>query len=299
MTANKAKVLQCNLCGCNDLISRLEITQPDRFEAHVLSKSGIKYAAREWLVCTRCKVAVHDIEDEMRAGLNAISSEYYEIDFGNIDLHVRQQRILSLPKGTSDNKCRVDRTLKILKSFRNFWTVPSFRLKALDFGSGLGVFPIAFGKELRMDNIDLDLHLVETDPRALQLLQEIPEVTVHPGSFNVVDHNNYHIIFMNKVLEHLGEPIQWITTLKKALVPNGLLYVEVPSLRCLDAEPSSGELGSLHFNLYGREAFEFIARSTSMKILECEEVNDPSGKLTCYCVLTNLGDIDEAVVEAL
>jgi 2-polyprenyl-3-methyl-5-hydroxy-6-metoxy-1,4-benzoquinol methylase len=299
MTVEKTKVLQCNLCGCDNLIPRLEITQPDRFEAYVLLKNGIKHTSRGWLVCRTCKVAVQDIADEMRAGLNAISSEYYEIDFGNIDLHARQQRILSLPEGISDNKCRVDRTVTILKSFRKLWALPSFRLKVLDFGSGLGVFPIVFGSELRSEKIDLDLHLVETDPRALRLLQEIPDVTVHAGSFNAVEHNNYHIIFMNKVLEHLGEPLQWISTLKKALVPNGLLYVEVPSLRCLDGETSSNELGSLHFNLYGREVFEFIAHRTSMKILECEEVNDPSGKLTCYCVLSNPGGINEGLPKTL
>lgn len=277
----------CNLCRHDELDIRLEINEPDRFEAYVLSKSAIEYTARLWLTCNRCDVAVQSIASDMQAGLNAIANEYYAVDFGDIDLKVRQSRILGLPNGTSDNRNRIIRAMTFIKSYRHHWISPSSKLKVLDFGSGLGVFPIAFAKETNLAGISLDLHLVETDPRAIQLLKEIPNASLHEGLYKPQDHNNYDLIFMNKVLEHLSDPLQWILTIKKALAPEGLLYVEVPSKRSLLLDPKTDALGSLHFNLYDRAALSFLAHRASFEMLECEEVDEPSGKLTCYAVFEN------------
>jgi hypothetical protein len=82
----------------------------------------------------------------MRAGLEAIAVNYYEVDFGNIDLRMRQQNILSLPVVASDNARRVARVIALIETYRPAWTRPEAKLRALDFGAGLGVFPIAFAR---------------------------------------------------------------------------------------------------------------------------------------------------------
>jgi 2-polyprenyl-3-methyl-5-hydroxy-6-metoxy-1,4-benzoquinol methylase len=286
MEVNDTTALRCNLCGHEELAQRLEITKPDRFEAYVIANHEIGYVPRRWLRCTRCDVAMQVVPWDMRVGLGAIADNYYEVDFGNIDLRIRQQKILSLPVVASDNARRVARVIALIETYRPAWT----HLKALDFGSGLGVFPIVFARAAREKAIDLDMHLVETDTRALALLREIPIVTLHEGLYDPNSHEGYNVIFMNKVLEHLNDPVDWILSLKRALIPTGLIYVEVPSTRSLELDPTSNELGSLHFNLYGAKAMEYLAGLTSSVLLVCEEVNDPSGKLTCYAVFTNTSE---------
>lgn len=284
---NDAAKLRCNLCGYEKLAQRVEITKPDRFEAHVISTRKISYTSRRWLRCLRCDVAMQVIPLDMRAGLGEIAENYYEVDFGSVDLRVRQQKILSIPFVASDNSNRVTRLMGLIETHRPEWVRPGAKLKALDFGSGLGVFPISFAKAVRDRAIDLEMHLVETDQRALALLREIPEVTLHEGLYDPANHEGYSIIFMNKVLEHLSDPVHWIVSLKRALVPTGLLYVEVPSTRCLELDPMSSELGSLHFNLFSSKAMGFLAHQSASILLACEEINDPSGKRTCYAIFTN------------
>jgi 2-polyprenyl-3-methyl-5-hydroxy-6-metoxy-1,4-benzoquinol methylase len=287
LRVNDEATLRCNLCGHEELALSIEISKPDRFEAHVIYKNGIRFAPRRWLRCKRCDVAMQVVPCTMRAGLEAIADNYYQVDFGNIDLRVRQQKILSLPAEESDNAIRVARVLAIIENYRSAWIKPDSRLRALDFGAGLGVFPIVFSRAAREMAIDLDMHLVETDTRALALLREIPGITLHEGIYDQNIHEGYNIIFMNKVLEHLSDPVDWVSSLKRALVPSGLIYVEVPSTRCLEIDRASNELGSLHFNLFSTKAIEYLANLTSLVLLTCEEVNDPSGKLTCYAAFTN------------
>lgn len=191
MEVNDTTALRCNLCGHEELAQRIEITKPDRFEAYVISNHEIGHVPRRWLRCKRCDVAVQIIPKDMRVGLGAIADNYYEVDFGNIDLRIRQQKILSLPVVASDNARRVARVIALIETYRPAWTRPEAKLKALDFGSGLGVFPIVFARAAREMAIDLDMHLVETDTRALALLREIPRVTLHEGLYAPNSHAGY------------------------------------------------------------------------------------------------------------
>lgn len=273
----------CNVCDSKLSAVVLKIDKPDRFEAHICATGELKYECRQWMHCQECEAAVNVTSKDIRRALDAIADSYYEIDFGNIDLKERQRKILALDPKNSDNHNRVQRINDLFNEHSKNWALGE-RIRGLDFGSGLGVFPVALMRLATRLGKPLDLHLVESDPRALEVLREIPQVQIHPGLYDESDHNQYDVIFMNKVLEHLGSPVGWVRLLARRLSADGLFYVEVPSVRCLSGNPDSGELGSLHFNLYSLKTLSFIASVCGLNMVAAEEVDDPSGKKTCYAL---------------
>lgn len=269
----------CNICSGSKLHISKTITSPDRFESHVLD--GVQYQERYWAKCLSCEAYVNLMNKKARLALEAISADYYQIDFGNIDLVDRFQKIMSLPKKGSDNALRVQRALFLLS---DMISSSSESLKVLDFGSGLGVFPALLQDKAGEIDLDLDIHVVETDKNALSVLANIKNINIHPGFYNSDDHDKYDAIFLNKVLEHIKNPISLLIELKKNLAQRGLIYIEVPNHANITRLTSDNALSSLHYNLYNKRTFEFIGYEIELRLKNYVDIKEPSGKDTCYAV---------------
>lgn len=76
----------------------------------------------------------------------------------------------------------------------------------------------------------------------------------------------YELVFLNHVLEHTADPIEFMKALRAQLRPGGLLYVETPNSDYRfknDVFP--------HTLFFTRAAFERLAASTGIELLECTE----------------------------
>jgi 2-polyprenyl-3-methyl-5-hydroxy-6-metoxy-1,4-benzoquinol methylase len=271
----------CNICSESKLHISKTIISPDRFESH--TQNGAQYQERYWAQCSSCEAYVNLMNKKARLALEEISTDYYQIDFGDIDLVERFQKIMSLPKIGSDNALRVERACFLLS---DMLPSSSKSLKVLDFGSGLGVFPALLLEKAGEIGLDLNIHVVETDKNALSVLDNIKNINIHPGLYNTDEHGKYDVIFLNKVLEHIKNPLLLLIDLKKNLAHQGLIYVEVPNHLNINRPTSDNAFSSLHYNFYNKSTFEFIGHEIELRLKNYVDIKEPSGKDTCYGVFT-------------
>lgn len=264
----------CAVCASElDQIS-LTITVPDRFErALEIPPQGY---VRTWRTCAGCGTAQNVVSEEVRTKVNTIAEHYYEIDFGTTTPAERYAKIMAIPMDKSDNSQRV---LRIREFALNFPLSPVGRRRVLDIGAGLGVFLARFVTD------QWEATAVEPDPKNAEHLRVIGQ-----NVFQVVgglysgqpELGNQDLVTLNKVVEHIAKPVEFLQMCQQALNPNrGVMYVEVPDVLNLTARPSTdNSLGVLHHHLYDVSSLATLFSRAGMVCLESRRVLDPSGKLT-------------------
>jgi 2-polyprenyl-3-methyl-5-hydroxy-6-metoxy-1,4-benzoquinol methylase len=279
-------ITKCNVCNSNELTKIRTISEPDRFEIFV----GIEMKGffRYWLECNKCGIGINFHEPENLTKIKTISENYYEADFGLVDLSERFKKITDLPLDKSDNKLRVKRIKSFLNDFNfdinnsNFKT-QSYKRKVLDIGSGLGIFLAEF--------IDSNWSgmAIEPDPKAvlhlIELKSKFQNLEIFEGIYNSQDHfKNYDLVTLNKVLEHVENPLDLLYSVQTALKENtGIVYVEVPDKLSLNyKENNDNSLGSLHFNLYDPLSLSNLFHYSGFEPISVSRIYEPSGKLTTF-----------------
>lgn len=275
---------KCIFCNESSLKTILEINESDRFELAVgITQVGYQ---RFWRECETCGLAINCHKESNLEKLVSLSDSYYEIDFGNIDLMNRYLGIMSLKPEKSDNKCRVKRIKDFFSSWESFLKTKNIvtnKKKILDIGAGLGIFLSEFlNKEWHGDAIEPDLNAV----KHLNILtKSYKNLNVFEGYFTGQElFVNYEIITLNKVIEHVKDPISLLRKVHGALrFPTGLLYIEVPHKSTIQYRPPSCNiLGSLHYNLYDIESLSILLKKAEFIPLNISTIIEPSGKISVY-----------------
>jgi SAM-dependent methyltransferase len=96
----------------------------------------------------------------------------------------------------------------------------------LDYGTGNGRFALASREvfpDCEVDAVDFDL-----SPPPSLATEGIRYLT--DAAFRA-ETRRYDLILLRHVLEHLHDPIAFLSLLRERLAPDGLIYVEVPNLR--------------------------------------------------------------------
>lgn len=271
--------INCDLCNKGTLHDVIVISRPDRFE----QKLGIgeQEHLRSWAKCDSCSVFKNVMAKKNEDLLSSIADKYYEIDFGD-NPYLRFKKIIELKPVDSDNYSRVNR----ISRFLDQWYTNEQKLEILDIGSGLGVFPFAF-KILNSQRIS-NLVCIEPDPIAAAHLRSLGEFQVDEAIFEQGSkHQEKDFISLNKVLEHVSDPLKMLADIKKSLKKTGVLYVEVPhSATTVLRESSDNILGSLHKYLFDNVSLTYVLTSVGFDVLECTTLVEPSGKITCYAFAT-------------
>jgi len=264
----------CKICNSKDFKKILVINKkPDGETDYGIPEE--KYY-REIVKCSNCGVFLnkHDLLNESIYNGNYNDS----IALGN--LKVRFEKIINLPLEKSDNKKRVAR-------IANFLECNNLVLKntsVLDIGSGTCVFLFEMKK--------LGLHTYCIDPDLNAINHAVENVKVdqafHCSINDFETDKKFDIITLNKVLEHLKNPLEFIKKVKTFLKPTGVLYIDLPHSNPVVKNNQIFERSEFfveHLTIYNREPIEYIARSMNMKIIEINEIIDPSGKFTIFAFL--------------
>ncbi len=265
--------MNCSLCNKEDITKHINITKPDRFERFL----KIKKPNRTWVVCNFCNTAKNFQKKKNLIKLNKISKNYYDIDIGKDNLIKKFQRVVSLKD--SDNKGRCNR----IRKFLNDQKLLKKKINLLDIGTGLGVFPYEIKKDFLRNKIQ-KIDVVETDPLAIKHLKKVLNK-------DVVDlkkcKKDYDLITLNKVLEHIIDPIKFLRFIDKKIMKEGsIIYIEVPCVSNLThKKKTDNSLGFLHHNLYSKKSLFLIAKLFDYEVLGHERINESSGKITQYVFL--------------
>lgn len=85
--------------------------------------------------------------------------------------------------------------------------------------------------------------------------------------------NNYDYIFMIQVIEHLHNPNESISKLRKALKEGGILVIETPDINCLDFKIFhkrywGGYHYPRHFNIFNRQNLSKLLNKNNLNLVQ-------------------------------
>ncbi len=98
---------------------------------------------------------------------------------------------------------------------------------------------------------------------------------------NVDGIGSFDLVTFNKVLEHVDEPIEMLTSIGRLLGPDGLVYVELPDGEAAEAEGKEREEFLLgHKHVFSRASYALLIANAGFELLTCERLREPSTKFT-------------------
>ena len=258
--------MSCPLCG-GVLEPAFHWTEPPegetRFETPIYD--------RRFDRCANCGhyAAVHDID------LNKLyEGAYVDATYGGRGIAGAYERVMALPPERSDNVQRVDRIVDYTGA----------QGTVLDIGSGLGVFPA------RMKEAGWQCTALDPDPRACEHLRaRVGVETVCADFFEVDGLGRFDLVTLNKVLEHVEDPVAMLRRAGNHVADRGFVYVEVPDGERAAAAPEGGKLREEffieHLHAFSMESLHLMAEQAGFSVRSAEAVHEPSGKYTLYAFL--------------
>ena len=214
-------------------------------------------------------VSVHGMDmSELYAGA------YVDATYGNDGMRRTYERVLALPLHQSDNAGRVARVLEFMEPRRR---PPQPSL--LDIGSGTGVFPN------RMQSAGWSVVASDPDARAVSHLREVAKVEALEldfGAGELQQLGTYDVVTLNKVLEHVVDPVVLLARARSVLAPNGVVYLEVPDVEAAQDPSGYGreEFFIDHFHVFSAMSAEAMAAAAGYVVLDVERLREPSTKYT-------------------
>jgi SAM-dependent methyltransferase len=184
-------------------------------------------------------------------------------------------KILALPDAKSDNQARVQRVLEFAKRQLGKNKIPS----VLDVGSGLAVFPF------RMKEAGWDVTALDPDARAAEHARQNAKVhSVHADflTWEPPEGSRFDVITMNKVLEHVEDPVAMLQRTRRWIRPGGFLYVEVPDASAAKAGPGREEFFIEHLHVFSQESCALSMRRAGWNLGPIAPLLEPSGKFTIF-----------------
>lgn len=185
------------------------------------------------------------------------------------------QKIISLDPKASDNVGRVQRIVDFMR------TQGKSEGKALDVGSGLGVFPYALKKA------GWDCTALDPDTRAVEHLKTTVGVQALCGDFLKLENaGSFDLITFNKVLEHVENPIAMLAKAASSLKPDGVVYIELPDGEMAATEGKGREEFFIdHWHVFSPASMDLLARKAGFKTISLERLREPSSKFTLRAFL--------------
>lgn len=200
--------------------------------------------------------------------------DYMDATYAGDRLRETYERIMALPPERSDNTARVGRIVGRLGS----------EGAALDVGSGLGVFPA------RMREAGWDVTALDPDPRAVEHTRSVVGVSAVQADFLTVERDDlgrFDLVTLNKVLEHVADPVGMLARARDLLTEGGCIYVELPDGEvAADDGPGREEFFVEHLHVFSMASLALLVRRAGLCLVHAERIREPSTKYTlvAFCV---------------
>ena len=245
----------CKVCSSNKGEVILDVSN---YSDTYLDYLNIEYKSKKryYKECKFCKLVYRSIfleEDEKKR----LYKSFRDKELRNETHKEYFKRISELPKEESENYEKYE----FLKDF----IVPSG--KHMDVGGGLGVFSFGFLKYFeKWSSI-----VVEPTEGADEIANEndivFYNIYLNEESISLIG-NNFDLITVNHVIEHVDDPIQFLKTLKKFLSKEGILYIEMPSTLDIGyLDKSHDRFMCQHEVIYNNESLNLLAKKANYDVI--------------------------------
>lgn len=223
--------------------------------------------------------------------LSGLRDNYYEVDLSGKPLNQKFDQIMGLSRSESDNALRVERILEMIGMVK----LPEGEKRILDIGAGLGVFLARF---LTQTSQPFSGVAIEPDPSAASHLRALRLFQVDQRRIeDATDLGSFRVVTLNKVLEHIDNPIEFLRNASKFLCSDAsLLYVEVPDIQNLsEMGDDDNSLGPLHNHLWSPKSLTTVLQKASLTVLRTSRLREPSGKLSVFAFAAPSATLTAAV----
>jgi SAM-dependent methyltransferase len=244
------------------------------YDAPPAGETLFDFGAKYQRTYTRCGLCGHWFS---RHGmdLSAIyGGAYVDATYGT-RMRATYDRIMALPSERSDNAGRVSRVVAFAKAFLPSSGRP---LTLLDIGSGLAVFPA------RMREAGWRCTALDPDPNAAAHARDVAGTDAVVGDFLVMDISTigpFDAVTLNKVLEHVQDPVEMLRRAARLVAPHGFVYVEVPDGEMASREgPGREEFFIEHIHVFSMASVAMLAARSGLSVLAIERLQEPSTKYT-------------------
>lgn len=230
----------------------------------------IKNYKRKILQCKKCKhfFAYHKINTS-----NLYKKNYSLISHGK-DLKIKFKKILKL-KDKSDNFHRVKRILSFFKNLRNK------KINLLDIGSGLGIFLFSLKKK-----VNWKMSGIEPDKNSYNFTKNVLNLNISNNSFeNKKIKRKFEIVTLNKVIEHVKNPISFLIKTRNLIKKKGYIYIEVPdgvAAKSSKEGKNREEFFLDHLHIFSIKSLNNCLIKSNFKVLKIESIKEKSGKYTIF-----------------
>lgn len=257
--------LRCD-CGELDRVEAVRYLKPPPGETP-FGFSSLEYD-RAYFRCRSCN---HLFSESGFDYSKIYSGAYVEATYGQ-ELKNTFDRIVNLPTERSDNYARV----KYLSDFlRNKFSAELSPL-ILDVGSGLGVFPYL------MKKFGWSVEALDPDKGACEHISERVGIKVYQKDFFELNvRKRFDLITLNKVLEHVNDPVRMLSQSKNFLSKSGYIYVEVPDTEAAASISFEREEFFIeHLHVFSFASISIAMSKAGFRVLKVERLCEPSGKYT-------------------
>ncbi len=233
---------------------------------------------REVRRCGACHhfVSVHEMDQS-----RLYEGDYVTSNYGDDGIAHAFERVISLEPSRSDNAGRARR----VQAFAASWWPSGGRRSLLDIGSGIGVFVHA------MKAAGFDCTALDPDERAVRHARERVGVTAVHGDFmRISPLGRFDVVTLNKVLEHVADPLAMLEKAAGAVASDGFVYVEVPDGEVAAAAGREREEFFIdHRHVFSLPSVCMLANRSGLRPVEIERLTEPSGKFTIRAFLAGPG----------
>ncbi len=256
------KIKNCPICKHNKFDLIFEYKKKPKIETNF----GIKNYNRSYFECQKCKHWTSNF---------VISERFYKDFYVNKTYKknylFKFNKILKLNK-KSDNYFRSNRIDNFIKQSK------MKNIKILDVGSGLGVFPYEMKKR------GYKIFALDPDKKMSEFIKKKLNIDCYHSDFkNFKSLKKFNLVTLNKVLEHVEDPLAFIKKIKKLLNKNSAVYVEVPDTNAAKKISQNREEFCIeHINCFSDQSLKLMFERCGFKIVNLKKIKETSGKLTMY-----------------
>lgn len=261
-------MLNCKICKSKNLIKKFEYFKKPEEEIFY-NKVNYKKYHRIYFKCKNCE----HYNGYCKMLINNLYSSNYNDSVYSGKIKKNFNKIKNLPSRKSDNFFRIRRIDKFLKK-NNF---NKKKAQILDIGSGLGIFPYGIKKKgYNITGLDPDIKT------CLHLKNNLKIKAIYGDFLNVKIKKKFELVTLNKVIEHIANPLVMLKKIKKIMNNDGYLYIEVPDIAAAKQGKNREEFHIDHLHVFSKKSLLNLSNQIKLKKLILKSIKEPSGKYTIF-----------------
>lgn len=246
---------RCKLCSSDDYLIVLDVS--DSSDTY-LDYLNIEYktSKRYYKECKKCNLVYRSVyldENEKEK----LYSSFRDEDLRNETHKEYFERISKLPKELSEN-------------YEKYTFLKGFIKKEgihMDVGGGLGVFSHGFIKFFKKWK-----SIVVEPTKGAEKIAHLNGINfynmyLNEKSVSIIG-NNFDLITVNHVLEHVDDPISFLKMLSNFLSQDGFIYIEMPSTKDIDFLPKDHDrFMSQHEVIFNKSSVNLLASKANYNVI--------------------------------